>query len=171
MESPGTRNCVSCGRGIAWDANVCPYCGHDYRMRMMPAPRARSPRARTGGALILVAGILAIGNGIAEMALSTMSPDSLGITLPEGITTSQFQELLAVVGIVAVVLGFISIMGGIFAFQKRRFAWAVAGGITGLFGIGFVIGAVLAVVGLILIALARDEFGQAVHPESPYPVR
>lgn len=23
--------CVSCGRSIQWDANVCPYCGHDYR--------------------------------------------------------------------------------------------------------------------------------------------
>ena len=27
------RNCVSCGRSISWDANVCPYCGHDYRMQ------------------------------------------------------------------------------------------------------------------------------------------
>lgn len=29
--SSGTRNCVGCGRAIAWDANVCPYCGHDFR--------------------------------------------------------------------------------------------------------------------------------------------
>jgi len=27
-----SRFCVSCGRNIAWDANVCPYCGHDYRI-------------------------------------------------------------------------------------------------------------------------------------------
>jgi len=36
MEATGTtstRNCVSCGRSISWDANVCPYCGHDYRMQ------------------------------------------------------------------------------------------------------------------------------------------
>lgn len=33
MESTyqSSRYCVSCGRSIAWDANVCPYCGHDYR--------------------------------------------------------------------------------------------------------------------------------------------
>jgi len=30
----GTRNCVGCGRAIPWDANVCPYCGHDYRSVM-----------------------------------------------------------------------------------------------------------------------------------------
>ncbi len=26
-----SRMCVSCGRTLPWDANVCPYCGHDYR--------------------------------------------------------------------------------------------------------------------------------------------
>jgi len=36
----GTRYCVSCGRAISWDSNVCPYCGHDYRVQMMaPQPQ------------------------------------------------------------------------------------------------------------------------------------
>jgi DNA-directed RNA polymerase subunit RPC12/RpoP len=26
------RHCVSCGRSIDWDANICPYCGHDFRV-------------------------------------------------------------------------------------------------------------------------------------------
>lgn len=34
-----TRNCVSCGRAISWDANVCPYCGHDFRVTADYAPR------------------------------------------------------------------------------------------------------------------------------------
>lgn len=25
------RMCVKCGRNIPFDANLCPYCGHDYR--------------------------------------------------------------------------------------------------------------------------------------------
>jgi predicted RNA-binding Zn-ribbon protein involved in translation (DUF1610 family)/FlaG/FlaF family flagellin (archaellin) len=29
------RYCVSCGRSIQSDANVCPYCGHDYRAQWM----------------------------------------------------------------------------------------------------------------------------------------
>jgi hypothetical protein len=29
-----TRSCVKCGRAIAWDVNVCPYCGHDFRPQM-----------------------------------------------------------------------------------------------------------------------------------------
>jgi hypothetical protein len=32
-QSQQPRNCVSCGRSISWDANVCPYCGHDYRVQ------------------------------------------------------------------------------------------------------------------------------------------
>ena len=35
--SSGTRNCVECGRSIAWDANVCQYCGHDFRVPMASA--------------------------------------------------------------------------------------------------------------------------------------
>ena len=27
----GDRRCVACGRELAWDANVCPYCGKVYR--------------------------------------------------------------------------------------------------------------------------------------------
>jgi len=41
MEASKSRNCVGCGRTISWDANVCPYCGHDYRAAMAPPqPRA-----------------------------------------------------------------------------------------------------------------------------------
>ncbi len=30
-----SRHCVACGRSIQLDANVCPYCGHDYRTQWM----------------------------------------------------------------------------------------------------------------------------------------
>ena len=29
--SAALRFCVSCGRSIDFNANVCPYCGHDFR--------------------------------------------------------------------------------------------------------------------------------------------
>ena len=34
-----TRSCVKCGRAIAWDVNVCPYCGHDFRPQMAGQPQ------------------------------------------------------------------------------------------------------------------------------------
>ncbi|MGQ9586944.1 MAG: hypothetical protein ACUVT7_00985 [Thermoplasmata archaeon] len=36
MEASRSRTCVRCGRAIAWDVNVCSYCGHDYRIVMAP---------------------------------------------------------------------------------------------------------------------------------------
>ena len=44
MEASGTggmRNCVGCGRSISWDANVCPYCGRDYRVVMSAQPQQK----------------------------------------------------------------------------------------------------------------------------------
>lgn len=42
----GSRFCVSCGRAIQFDANVCPYCGHDYRY---PSYRMRQPETISSG--------------------------------------------------------------------------------------------------------------------------
>jgi hypothetical protein len=55
MEASGssaTRNCVSCGRSISWDANVCPYCGHDYRMQSF-APTNAAPQMSDGMKILL----------------------------------------------------------------------------------------------------------------------
>lgn len=48
----GTRNCVSCGRAISWDANVCPYCGHDYRIAM--AGPGQAPERKFHGSWLVV---------------------------------------------------------------------------------------------------------------------
>jgi hypothetical protein len=45
------RYCVSCGRPIDWNADICQYCGHDYRPRTKVA---RSP-SRGRSALWIVA--------------------------------------------------------------------------------------------------------------------
>ncbi len=47
-----TRSCVSCGRTIDWNANVCPYCGHDYRHTLYPAEPHK--KGFTGSIVILV---------------------------------------------------------------------------------------------------------------------
>ena len=56
MQSPNqsnqpTRSCVACGRAIAWDVNVCPYCGHDYRPQMagMQQPMYGQPMPKKTG--------------------------------------------------------------------------------------------------------------------------
>lgn len=167
MQAPGgTRNCVSCGRAIGWDANVCPYCGHDYRQQMMPAQQpSRAGYAGWGGALIIISGLLGLFMGIALLIVSTLHFDTVNITLPSGFTEQDLKNLFAVLGVVFAVFGVIAIIGGVFTVERKHFALSIVGGIFGIVAVGFILGAVLAVIGLILVALSRHEFRQA--PPAP----
>lgn len=137
----GTRNCVSCGRTISWDANVCPYCGHDYRMQMMGAPvKKQSSMPVIGGVLILVSGLLEMIAG--------------GVFIGGGSILVDFGGgVLAACGAIFFVLGVIAILGGIFAIQRKHFGFSILGGILSLGGF-FILG----LIGLILVAVSRDEF-------------
>ena len=44
QQSAPNRNCISCGRTIIFDANVCPYCGHDYRRQITPQYQQQYPQ-------------------------------------------------------------------------------------------------------------------------------
>ena len=139
MQSSGaqsTRNCVSCGRSMAWDANVCPYGGHDYRQVMAPAaPKQDSSMPLIGGILIIIASLGYLGVG------GVIVGGSAAFFIGEGV----------VCGAVLLVLGIISLLGGIFAIQKKNFAIALIGGI-------FVVPSVLGLIGLILVAVSKDSF-------------
>jgi uncharacterized membrane protein YidH (DUF202 family)/predicted RNA-binding Zn-ribbon protein involved in translation (DUF1610 family) len=162
----GTRNCVSCGRAVAWDANVCPYCGHDYRAQMMPAQQmvARTGHAGWGGGLIIASGVLGLIMGILLLFASSLNYNQLDVNLPSGFTNQDLKNLLAVLGAAFAVFGVIAIIGGVFAAERKHFAMAVVGAIFGIISVGFFLGAVLAVIGLILVVMSRHEFRQAPGP-------
>ena len=53
----------------------------------------------------------------------------------------------------------LAIIGGIMAIQRRMWGLALVGSIMGLlFAWGWIVGSVLCLVGLILIAISRNEF-------------
>ena len=138
-----TRNCVSCGRSIEWNANVCPYCGHDYRMQAYGQPVKKETAMPTiGGVLILIAGLIELAGGAILIGGSTFF-----IPLDFG------GAALAICGIVIAVIGVIALLGGVFAIQRKHFGLAILGGIVGLGG-WFIPG----LIGLILVALSKDEF-------------
>ena len=158
---PGTtRTCVSCGRAISFDANVCPYCGHDYRMPTyaMAPPVQKSMMPVAGGVLILVAGILAIVMGVFYLALDPSEIENLGATIPPEISDEDLQNVMYICGSLCVIFGVIAAIGGFFGLTRRHFALGIVGGIFGLLGIGFLLGSLLALIGLILIAVSRKEF-------------
>jgi len=138
-----TRNCVSCGRSISWDANVCPYCGHDFRMAAagQAAAKKQTVMPVLGGVFILIVAVAYIIIG-AWMAIGGEA--FLGITLGASI-------VLTVCGAILILLGIIALLGGIFAVQRKHFALALLGGVL-------VIPSILGLVGLILVAVSHDEF-------------
>lgn len=156
----GTRSCVSCGRAIAWDLSICPYCGHDYRTPMMPMQQqgARTGHAGWAGALIITAGVLGMFMGIVLLIVSTMNFATLNITLPSGFTEQDLKNLFVVLGAIFALFGIIAIIGGVFAVERKHFALSILGGIFGIVAIGFFLGAVLAVIGLVLVVTSRHEF-------------
>jgi hypothetical protein len=156
-----SRSCVSCGRTINWDSNVCPYCGHDYRFIAAPAaPQQRSAKPLLGGILIIVAGVLALAMAVSFIVLDPHDIENLDYQQlrDSGITATDLDEILGICGAIEIVFGAIAIIGGVFAVMRKHFALAVVGGIFGLIGIGFLVGGLLGLIGLVLIVISRSEF-------------
>jgi hypothetical protein len=66
--------------------------------------------------------------------------------------------VMAVCGILGLIFSIMALVGGIFAIQRKQWAFALVGAILGMLAIGFLIGGLLGLIGLILIAVAREEF-------------
>ena len=143
QSSGGTRKCVSCGREIAWDANVCQYCGHDYRNVMSGAPAAKKESAMPviGGILIILASLLYLGLGGLIAAGSS-------VALVPSAGTSAWGVAC---GVIVLLLGILCILGGIFALQRKHFGLALVAGILTL-------PSILGLIGLILVIVSKDEF-------------
>ena len=154
------RQCVSCGRAISWDSNVCPYCGHDYRQ---PAPGAMMPTAYSkpktslpvaGGVLVLITGILGMIMAVSMIAFS-------GMIGSFGDLTGLIGGILIVFGVVGLIFSILVILGGYFAIGRTHFVFAIIAAVlsllVGLFT-PFFIGCLLGLIGLILIAVAHNEF-------------
>ena len=141
-----TRSCVSCGRQIPWDANVCQSCGHDYRAQAQGAP----PKKK--GVLPVVGGVLIIIAALAEFAVGGLAISSGefigGIDLGTGV-----GDIMTICGVVFIVLGIIAVLGGVFAVMRKHFGLAILGGILGLGGFF-----IFALIGIILVAVGRDDF-------------
>jgi hypothetical protein len=139
----GTRNCVKCGRTIAWDANVCQYCGYDFRMANAPAAPKETVKPLIGGALIILGAVVEFYWGYALIwsgdVLSWM-PFDIG-------------SILTMCGAILVILGIIALLGGVLAIMRKMYGIAMLGGILALPG-AFIFG----LIGLILVAMSHEEF-------------
>jgi len=120
-----------------------------------PPPKPKTAKPIVGGVLVIIAGLLAIGNGALYMVLDV---SDLGDIPGYDMSMQDIEEILNACGAVMIVFGLIAMVGGVFGVIRKHFGLALVGSIFALIGIGFVLGSILGLVGLILIALSRAEF-------------
>jgi len=167
---PQTRQCVACGRTMMWDANVCPYCGKDYRQPapgMMPTapPKQKSALPIVGGVLLILSAVIGILMAIGLMVITMQVGGVFGL-LPivlEGLLGTAvgglIQTILLILAVAGLIISIIVLLGGYFAIGRRHYGMAMLGAVFGLFVLSpYFIASIMSFVALILLAVSHHEF-------------
>jgi hypothetical protein len=138
------------------DANVCQHCGHDFRAPV-PVEKKKTALPVIGGALLIVAGMMGLLMGGVLLAIDVDDLDQWGVDVAG--VTDVLEDILTVCGAIVIILSLIVILGGFFGVTRKHWGIAIVGGVLGLFIIGpMMLGSLIALIGLILIAVSRKEF-------------
>lgn len=156
--SPGPARityCRNCGADYDSDMNECPACGKSleeqlahltYSMDGSHSSTGATGGLFAGGILALVAGVLALGQGLIYAAGGSAFSYAPG------------SGLLCLCGAIDILFGLGSMAGGYFAIKREKFTLALLGAVVGMLGMGFLIGFVLGLIALVLIATSKGEF-------------
>lgn len=164
--------CPSCRHAVPMDANVCPYCGYVIKPEVAKAaaPQKAPPQAApagaklltskpvVGGVLVIVSGLIGIVTGLLFAALSGETEDLLQETYGPDIV-SAVEGVLVACGVIWFIIGLIALIGGVFAIKRKKWGFAIVGAVLALLTVWpYFIGSILGLVGLILIAISKNEF-------------
>ena len=120
-----------------------------YAPQMMPMQPQRTGKPVAGGALLLVAGVLAMIN----FAILIAAGSGFESLFP------GLGSILAVCGIIGMIFSILALLGGVLAIMRKMWGLALVGSILGLLTIGpLFVSSILSLVALILIAISREEF-------------
>jgi hypothetical protein len=128
-------------------------------------------KSTVGGILSIVAGALGVLGGLLLLLLTAFASSIFNDPTIFGGTTSTDQQFITVItvvygalGVFNLIVGALGIVGGIFAIQRKRWGWALAGAIAGCFSF-----LPLGVGAVVLVAMARSEFAQTAPVVPPQP--
>lgn len=105
-----------------------------------------SGKLRLAAELLVLAGLLDIAQG----ALVFLA----GMDLGGGV----YMDELGCYSLLGLLFGTVSIMAGYGVLRRSSFTFVVIGSIVGMMGIGFGVGAAMAIAALVLITMNKDEF-------------
>jgi hypothetical protein len=120
-------------------------------------PPAQTSKPMIAGILLIVFGLINIGNAIYTM----VTVDAAMSQLP-GMAEDQLdfiRDFVIICSLIFIIMSVIAILGGFFATQRTKFGIAITGAIVGLFTIGPVcLSSITALIALILLFMSKDEF-------------
>jgi hypothetical protein len=125
----------------------------------METPVKKTWKSTTGGVLTVVAGVLSLVGcfvAIVFAALVNSSEWVLDYARDAGLSGDivLVQTGLIIVAIYFAITAALELIGGIFALQRKRWGWALAGSIAAILGSCWPLG----VAATVFTAIAKDEF-------------
>ncbi len=115
-----------------------------------------------GGAFILLAAIV----GMATGAMFIIGADFASDFDPTGVA----EDILTVCGAIFIIFALIALVGAIMALTGKSWGLGIVGGIFGLLCIGpYGLASIFGLIGLIMVAISKDEFEGQAPPQGMYP--
>ena len=134
-------------------------CG-ESRKTVLSKLRLHTNRPVVISFLLLAAGVLGLFMAVFLSTNNGTFVDELGFI-------NEILEILSdertFLSVIIVICSVFSIIGAFTAYLRRYFMVTLICAIFGIIAIGFVIGLILALIALVLIVIARDEFGHEVN--------
>lgn len=161
----GADRCVGCGKSLATLKAMLPKalngaeeeCEH---WSEKPKHVARTAWLGVGGIFILLSGVLGIAHALLVI-LSNFTEEVMSSyedIIPRSASLNDLLVDHEVVAILMMLFGVLAASMSTFAFTRTRYGGAVAGAVFGIAAIGLVVGSFFALIGLILVVLAKREF-------------
>ena len=144
------RECPHCRAPIGLYDSICPHC-HVRTDDLEVHDEALKSGGENGpviaGVLIILAGVIAIFQGLLYLVAESVYSQTYGNIV--SLSCCGFLDLL---------LGAGAVLGGYMAITRKGFALAVLGAVAAMIGMGFLIGALLGLIGLVLVLAYRTQF-------------
>jgi len=73
----------------------------------------------------------------------------------ESVPWEMIQGLMVFCGVIIIIMSLISLLGGIYAYRRKKYGFAMVGAILGIFTI---LGTIFALIAVFILAISREEF-------------
>lgn len=174
----GSTVCPTCGEKVGPEQRLCSSCRTPVRDILMsnlpgdlpaeecvhwsegPGSATRSSMLSIAGILILMAGVLGISQAVLGLSpgLGEDFIQIFGDLIPGAEAADDLMNEYVLLQVAVFVFGSVAVFGSLFAFNKSDFRLSVVGGVSGILAIGFLVGAFLSIVGLMLLIASRKQF-------------